>query len=289
MSLKIKSIIHFFAFGLLLFLVGCMDDVAHDNPLDPANDSNTLQISGQVFTFYHPRSEITGATIHIDPGDGITISDQSGFYEIHHLAPGTYTIWCLADGYNQDSLEIVLNGNLKQDFFLDGSPEFTEISIRAHHHSRWFPREEIYFLELETRVTDPDGIGDIRSVTCSIPSLDFQDTLQPGLEAGFFSKELFGQDLPVTSIHQLIGQEIVLEVMDDYGTSAKSESHYLTRILEQTPVLLNPSGLESVQGDTITFTWEDLSLPFPASLRIDIFQISLGIARKVDVIKDLSI
>jgi hypothetical protein len=161
--------------------------------------------------------------------------------------------------------------------------------MKSHHRSRWFPLEEIYFIEFETIVSDPDGIGDIQSVICEIPSMNYSDTLQADIVAGKFSSILFESDLPVLSVHQLIGRKIYFFVEDDFGTKTSSDAQFLTRIIEQTPQLISPIELQSIDLFPIDFQWERISVPYPATLKIEIFQINLGIAFKADEIEDIEI
>jgi hypothetical protein len=287
MSLKISTI--YIILVLLLSFSACIEDVSRDNPLDPANGSTDIHLTGQVLTFYHPRSAIPQASILVQPGNFIMISDEEGFFRFNNLAPGTYTLNCQAEGYQPDSDTITIQNSSDHTFLLDGLPQFEQITIKAHHRSRWFPLEEIYFIEIETFVNDPDGIGDIQSVICEIPSMSFSDTLQAEIEAGKFSSTLFDSDLPVASVHQLIGGQIYLVVEDDFGTKTSSDAKFLTRIIEQTPKLLVPVDLQTIQSPEIDFQWERVSEPYPATLKIEVFQISLGIAFKADEIINIPI
>jgi hypothetical protein len=267
----------------------CIEDASHDNPLDPANGSAKLQLSGQVLTLYHPRVAIPQATVLIQPGNLVVLSDTDGLFRFNNLETGNYTLICQASGYRLDSATVNIQANSNHTFLLDGLPLFEQISIKAHHRSRWFPLEEIYFIEFESMVNDPDGIGDIQSVICEIPSMNYSDTLQAEIEAGKFSSILFDSDLPVSSVHQLIGREIYFVVEDDFGTKTISDAKFLTRIIEQTPQLLSPIELQSIDSFPINFQWERISVPYPATLKIEIFQINLGIAFKADEIEEIAI
>ena len=274
---------------LLLSFSACIEDVGRDNPLDPVNGTPGLQLSGQVLTFYHPRNAIPQASILVQPGNIIMISDEDGFFKFNNLVPGTYTLYCQAEGYQLDSAIISIQNSSDHTFLLDGLPQFEQIAIRTHHRSRWFPLEEIYFIEIETVVSDPDGIGDIQSVICEIPSMSFSDTLQAEIEAGKFSSTLFDSDLPVASVHQLIGRQIYLVVEDDFGTKTSSDAKFLTRIIEVTPILVAPVELESIDSSIIDFQWERVSVPYPATLKIEIFQINQGIAFKANEIINIPV
>jgi len=282
--MSLLNLTNIFLLILLVSFSACLEDVSRDNPLDPTNGSANYQISGQVLTFYHPRTAISEASILVQPGNLVVISDENGSFNFNNLVPGNYTLICRAEGYQIDSATITIQNSFEHTFLLDGLPQFEQISLKAHHRSRWFPLEEIYFIEFETVVSDPDGIGDIQSVVCEIPSMNFLDTLQAEIEAGKFSSTLFDSDLPVSSIHQLIGRQIYFVAEDDFGTKTISEMKFLTRIIEDTPQLISPIELEPIDSFPINFRWERISAPYPITLKIEIFQINLGIAFKADEI-----
>jgi len=268
---------------------GCIKEAEHDNPLDPANGVQRYKLNGRVLTYYYPQQPLANAIIEINPGKLITVTDANGEYRLANLDPGTYQIICYLQGYHRDTTDIELTNELVQDFYLDGLPEFNKISISAHHLSRWFPREEFYFLSLETDVGDPDGLGDIHSVSFTIPALNFSDTLQPAIRGGLFTGNLFDSDLPVTSIHELIGHELVFLVNDDYGITTSTGGQYLTRIIEETPVLRAPVELKTIEVFPLVFEWERVFVPYPASLRIELFQISFGVAIKIDQVDNIEL
>jgi len=269
--------------------MACFEDVSRDNPFDPVNGSRNFNLSGHVLTFYQPQQAIPQASILVQPGNLVTLSDQNGFYTFNNLIPGDYTLVCQKEGYHTDSATINIQQSADYIFLLDGLPQFEQISIKTHHRSRWFPLEEIYYIEFEIFVNDPDGLGDIHSVNFEIPSISFSDTLEEEIDAGKFSVTLFDFQLPVTSIHQLIGRQIYFSAQDDFGSKTSSDAIFLTRIIEMTPHLLNPTELELIEAYPIMLEWERVSVPYPATLKIEIFQINFGIAFKVDEIVNIQI
>ncbi|NOX90195.1 MAG: carboxypeptidase-like regulatory domain-containing protein [Calditrichaeota bacterium] len=263
---------------------GCVSDAPHDNPLDIQNGKATFKIQGKVFTYYPPYKPVAGVFIFLKPTDQITVSGQNGEYAFSGLEAGAYTLICQAEGYAADSVRLNLSEKTTHDFFLDRLPYFKEIILRTHHLARWFPVEDIYYLELGVKAADPDGIGDLNAVYFQIPELNFTDTLQAGTDAGAFGKYLSENDLPVQKLAQLIGKQFTFIVKDDPGFSAVSDPEFLTRIIEQTPVLVSPVGLESVTSDTVTFRWQKVNLNYDFTYKIKLFQINLGVFTQIDEI-----
>ncbi len=273
--------------GLLFFLTACFKDVPHDNPIDPLNKERGYTISGQVNTLYAPNLPINNAVLSIiETGDKV-FSDNNGRYSMSELEPGNYKITCTADGYATDSIQVELNGDIVVDFFLDGLPYFERISLATRHISRFFPIDEIFLLELETEVDDPDGISDINRVYVEIKEFAILDTLDATADADRYTLTLSIDDLPVNSIHNLIGKAFYFYIEDDAGIVVKSEARFLTRIIDPTPVLINPVNLQSVSSDTIDFKWEKVRLPYNFNHKIEIFQINFGLLTKVTDIENI--
>ncbi len=274
--------------AVFLFLInGCLRDVPHDNPLDPQNSNRGFTLKGTVNTLYAPVQTIANAVITIDPLNEKVFSKSDGSYAIENLLPGFYTVHCTAEGYTHDSLIVNLRGNETIDFFLDGLPFFRRISLTTHHTSQFFPVEDLYFLQIESDVDDPDGIADINNVFFDIPEYNVHDTLAASLRAGTFSKRLSIDDLPVNTIQTLIGRAFILTVSDDAGKQVQSGKRYLTRVIEETPVLSAPVNLQAVPADSIRFQWQKVRLPYWFSLSIKIFQINQGLLSEVAELADI--
>jgi len=270
-----------------LFIFSCLDNVKHENPLDPHNKNSGLTINGVVSTFYPPVQPIGNAVISLHPGDIKIFSDINGAFSLEELEKGEYKIFAEAEGYSVDSIQISLTENTKIDFFLDGLPYFDKINLTTHHTSRFFPIDDMFFLQLNVIVNDPDGIADINKVYFEIPEISLSDTLLSSLQAGIFNLLLSVEDLHVNTIHTLIGRELVLGVSDDAGFTVLSQPQFLTRIIDITPVVKAPTNLETVTGDSILFSWEKILLPFWFSHKIEIYQINFGLLTKIMEVNDI--
>lgn len=279
------------AFYLLVVLnvgiISCFDDVAHENPLDPHNKNQGFIISGKVNTFYAPVRSISNAVITLMPNNNKFFSGSDGDFEISGLAPGNYTVFCTADGYGRDSTQIDLQANMKVSFFLDGLPFFENISLTTIHTSHFFPVDDMFFLQIDTRVNDLDGIADIDNVLFDIPEFNVSDTLEISLEAGLFTKRLSIDDLPVNTIQTLIGRAFILSVSDDAGVTIKSNQQFLTRVIDATPVLSQPINLQTVSPDSVRFAWEKVRLPYWFTQIIEIFRINQGLLTKTTEVKNI--
>ena len=272
---------------VLLFLSSCLDDVAHDNPVDPDNKDQGLQLKGKVQTLYAPVSPIPNAVISIRQLNKNIFSASDGSFQFSNLEPGNYMVFCSAPGYNTDSVSIELKSHTNISFFLDGLPYFEKILLNTHHITRSFPVDDFFNITIEAFVNDPDGISDIQKAFFDIPEFSTSDTLPASLTAGEFKITLKVSDLPVNTIHSLIGRAFILSVMDDANITVKSGERFLTRIIDETPVLVSPQNLATVPEDTIEFKWQSLRLPYWFTHSIELYQINFGLLSFVIEIKNI--
>lgn len=263
-----------------ILAVACVDDAPHGNPLDPVHGGQ-LVVEGRVLTFYQPRQALPNALIQLLPGNQIVYSDNDGNFRFEQLQKGSYLLTCFLDGYNRDTLSLELEDNASPSFLLDGLPQFDFIQLNTHKRSRWFPLGDTYTLQAVTRVTDPDGLSDIRNVLMHFPAFSFSDTLQPGSDRAQYEKSWNESDLPVSGLHQLIGREVHFEVQDVLHKKTHSLPRYLTRIIEYTPQLVAPIDFPTVAADSILFQWQPFLLPYSFNLYLELYQISFGVPIKI--------
>ncbi|MCA9731864.1 MAG: carboxypeptidase regulatory-like domain-containing protein [Deferribacteres bacterium] len=253
-----------------------MNDVPHENPLDPFNTKNLISIDGTVQTFYPPRRPIANAVVTLQPGNSRIFSNQDGSFLFTGLISDDYTVYATAEGYNRDSIEVTLNDNQSSLVFnLDGLPYFKNIALKTHHISRHFPIDEMYSLQIDASVDDFDGIADINQVAFAIPALNQTGTLEATQNFGIFSKILNIEE-PVPSIHALIGRQFILNVTDDVGITVSSDAQFLTRVIDLTPQLVFPTELDTITATQSTFEWTRVHLNYPFTLKIEIYRINFG-------------
>ncbi len=283
-NIKILSYLFLSFTGLLV--TSCFKDVPHDNPLDPA--LGRVFIAGRVQTYYAPHNPLADALIWLKPGNYTGRSESDGNFRIESIEAGQYIVYCSAEGYRTDSLQLDISASLSINFSLDGLPIFVKKSVTTHHVARWFPLEDVYYLTIKTQVNDPDGLADIKWVRCEVPYANYADTLNSDVEAGNFVKNIFTRDLNLTSLQEVLGHPVYVIAEDKPGAQVKSDGFYPARIIEKSADLISPVELESVTADSIHFHWGLKPLPFEYSLRIDIYAINAGIATPVESIEGIS-
>lgn len=269
-------------FIITIFLVGnnrCIKDVEHRNPLDPeSNEYNRYsQIKGQISSLYRPFKLLPNAEIRVIPINYITYSDINGEFLIDNLEHGDYTIFVSAPGYAPDSAYIHLEKKSKKDigFNLNGLPELTNFKIIIGIIQSWL-HEDMYVIEVESQGHDLDGSGDISHVDISIPEIDFRDTLirisNLTSDPALFYKLFELVDLEIESLHQLVGQQIYLEIFDLPGSKYKTAPVYISRIIESQHnqnSIISPKGFQKVSSKPDLF-WNKTNIMFEYTQKIEV-------------------
>ncbi len=260
-----------------MVLSACVSDAPHDNPLEAANGNARLRLSGQVLTYYPPYRPIGEAQVVLMPQKRFTVCDAQGNFRFENISAGPVQLIARAQGYAPDTVSLQLKNSQTQNMHLDGLPALQSVSIRSHHLAQWFPVEDTYYLEIGVHAADPDGIGDVQTVFYSIPALNFTDTLIAQAQPGLYEKVIAAKNLPVSTLSQIIGKTFDFTVIDQAACQTRSQGYFLPRIVEQTPQLVAPVGLENVNGDTVRFQWQKVYLNYDFSFKIELFQINLGV------------
>ncbi len=270
-----------------MVLSACVSDAPHDNPLDAQNGNASLSLSGKVLTYYPPFHPVEGTEVILWPENRFAVCDDQGNFTFKHVTAGHIQIMARAEGFAPDTIALELTTSQTVIMHLDGLPDLQSVAIRSHHVSQWFPVEDTYYLEIRVRATDPDGNGDVQAIYYSIPALDFVDTLEAQAQAGEYAKVIPENKLPLNSLSQLIGKTFDFTVIDQPGLRTRSGGYFLPRIVQQTPQLIAPVGLEKVSGDTVRFEWQNVYLNYDFSFKIELFQINLGVFTLITAIEDI--
>lgn len=217
--------------------------------------------------------------MRLTPGNRISITNQNGLYQFSKVQPGLYQLNVFADGFSINTAEVNVTTNTEVNFALDSLPYFGDITITTSHISHWFPPEDVYSVQFQATGIDGDGIGDISKVWYEIEDPSYLDTLQqlsPG--SNIFRGQAIAQNLPVITLHELIGKPFRFFIEDIPGYLNVSSSQFISRIIDDTPQLISPTGLVTISSFPITFKWTTINtIPFPFTLRIEIYSIDLGL------------
>lgn len=269
------------AFVGLLAAAGCLGDAPHDNPLDPLSESyrEVGAVAGQVTRLYQ-NDPVAGADVVLTPleaGGGaafVARTGSDGRFALDDVPAGTYRLAAEAGGYvpAADTVAVSLGARVERALRLDGRPVVTA-ALRTVHVSRWWPEEDLYLLEVDADVADPDGAIDVEAVWLEMDGAGFALPLQLTPVAGRFAATVDAGALPSGSLHAAVGQPFVVRVRDRAGVVEGTAGQTLARIIEETPVTASPQGLALVAEPRPVLSWEPAALPFPFTYRVDVVRV----------------
>lgn len=256
--------------GLLL---SC-GEAPRDNPLDPlAPDFNNRgQLLVYTQTYYSPNQPLPGVRLLLKPDNISQLSNAEGLFRFRDLPAGTYVIVASKPGFMADSQAVAVQPQRTSEVFLqlDAVPLFSRVSVRSEKISAFIPIEgEALQMVVEADLQDGDGLDDIQEVKLFSAGFGLLQTLQRQSATNTYSAVVNEESLSLASLYDLIGDRLWLEARDRAGARTVSEPVYLIRIIETTPLLSKPSGLEETTSRP-RFQWVGINLPFEFRYRINL-------------------
>ncbi|MBN2012091.1 hypothetical protein JW960_22370 [candidate division KSB1 bacterium] len=285
--MKLRTIRYIFWFmGILIGMAGivrCVKDAPRDNPLDPVVNPNKCWVQGTVYRYYPPFRPVSSARIQISPGNQWVDASPDGVFAFTDLQPGDYLLYASASGYSADTIHVSLeqsSGKTVQ-FNLNALPKIESFIVRSEHINMWRNPQSLYRLYVETTVSDPDGIWDVKNIRFLIPQFTFVDTINtseyydsPGKYIVHYSEN----KLPGSSIENLLGYPMFIEAIDDINTSVLSSPVYLARIINMRPNTVEPQGFIYINDPRPVLKWQPVDeLVYPFTYRIEVFWTISGV------------
>lgn len=281
--------------GACLLGAGCLGEAPRNNPLDPGSElfENEGGVVGHVMT--RAGAPLASVEVQLIPLGGgttfVTHTDVQGRFEIRGAPAGVaYQLQVLKPGYaasGQDSVMVAAGRSaVLPELRLNALPLFTAIGLRTIHISQWWPGD-VFFLDVNAVVDDPDGLVDIDSVWLEIPALDFAVPLEAAT-GGAFEARLNAQALPTASLSALLGPTLHLKVADVAGGVTETPPQRLVRVIDDVPVALSPSGDALLDTDQPALVWEPANLPFAFTYRVEVFRDEVNRPVLVQTLEGLS-
>ena len=276
---------------LTCLLSGCLEDPTRDHPLDPLGDNFVDEGNAalRVTNFYAPRAGLRDISVSISPAGVSGVTDEEGLFITPSLPGGSYNVIINEPGYAlvDTVLQVTSGETTELEVALPGLPTFEKVSLNSVHLSRWFPPPtERFSIEMRAQVNDKDGVLDIDSLWLSIPALDFAEHVFVQVEPGLYFHSVSSELLPV-SIESVIGQEVRVIAKDRSGIENKSDPVTIFRVIDDTPIALEPDNLE-VQPDSLpVFSWAQIDLAYPFSFQVDVVRINQNVETIVQTIGNI--
>ena len=269
-------------------LGGCLGDAPHSNPLDPLSEGFRAegQVEGRVTEAFAPFFGLDGVRVRLVPlaaglPERATRTDADGAFAFPDVPEGAYRVEAERDGFAAaaDTVSVRLAEIASAELRLNGRPAVQAQAVRTVHVDRWFPPEDLYRLEVDATVADPDGPADLARVVLESAALGVLDTLREA-EPGRFVGEVDARALPGRALQSLIGVPLHLRAEDRGGVAGVGPDLYVARVIEPIPLTERPQAL-AVVGATPELVWRPLALPFAATWRIDVVRVDAGVETAV--------
>lgn len=284
---------HITAFLLLAFgLSACLGEAEHSNPLDPNSDEfqEVGRIEGVTTRFYPPFAAVESAEVRLLPGPFVAASGADGRFVFDGIPIGEYVLKATKNGFVSSELTVSVELGMTTDDVqvrMDGVPFLKDIAFRSVHISRWFPPDDLFILESVVLAEDADGLSDLDRIWFEISALGFSRELPETGIAGRYEAAIPADSLPGGNLFALQGVEIRVFGRDDAGFQTESGPHFMVRVIDYTPVALEPQGQENVATPTPTLFWEDAALPYDYSYRVDVVRDQANVQTVVQTIEDI--
>ncbi len=266
---------------LSLAVNGCLNDADRQNPLDPQSPvfDNVGTVTGRTLTFYAPFTPLPEVEVRMAPAGLLTRSQSSGNFRFERVPAGSYEILATKDGFvtARDSVVVQAGQLASVELNLDGLPAFASARLTSNHTSRWFPLDDLFALQVEARLSDPDGLSDIVLVELDIPELDFVDTLNVTETFGIFERTIVEARLPSRNLQNVLGHAVFLRATDRAGYQNTSEPIFLARVIETTPQTSAPQSFELLDSPRPTLVWQPATVDFNFTYDIQLFRVDFGL------------
>ncbi len=258
-----------------LLLLFCSPE--RKNPFDPKSPyyKPPAIISGSVLSI--KRKPISNAFVFLEPENKGTFTDKEGVFYFENLNKGNKKIFVQKENYSPCSISFYLkNGEIKElNFYMNGLPIIDTPKLYSVHLSRWWPIEDLYWAEIKTSVSDPDGFVDIDSVWFVIDEINMSLTMEYNPDSQFFFKKIPSESLPSGKLDELIGKEFSFFAKDKQNGIGKFSPAYIFRIIEEIPQPISPSSYDTV-GPTPEFIWKRFYTYYEFTYKIEIYRLNSG-------------
>jgi len=279
----LKKLIKFIAilFIFQIFINGCINDAERDNPLDPRSTRFRHEgiIRGKIYSFYPPHRSLSDVDVFLMPAYQWAKSNKNGEFIFFNLPENEYTIYVSCENYMSDTVFVMLQAGSEEyvQVHLNGIPAILNYTLAVGHISRWWPPDDIYILRVNVEVDDPDGVADISQVHITLPDFQFSDLLQRTNDPAIFSKLIYENQMPVNSLHEVLGHPFKFQVVDYPAACLLSEAVYVARIIEDTPIPAAPQRPDTLSNSAPYLNWQRSNLPYAFSYKVEVYRIEQGI------------
>ncbi|MBN1425669.1 hypothetical protein JXA88_14025 [Candidatus Fermentibacteria bacterium] len=259
----------------MLAMCSCLGDAPRDNPLDPQS-GRFAPVYGHVMSLFPPHRPLEGVQVAAPCFGILDSTDSSGAFSLLYLPPESVVVVTAGTAFAPCTLVVPPSGPSRNtaEFYLNALPVIFQASVTSAHEETWPSGSYEEWISLTARVDDPDGMGDLDSVWCTVGS-DVV-VLDQGSVPGNFSAILNETTRFPFNAEDFVGKEFLFQAMDGQGATSTPKTQLLVRVVWEVATLLSPTGLEEV-GRTPLLQWVPPVPAYPSALRVIVVRIDSGV------------
>jgi hypothetical protein len=242
-------------------LCSCVQDVPHDNVVDPLSPSysGTGTVAGKVTIQDKPNAPLAGVYVTVIPQGTTTQTDTGGVYTLKGVPSGATTLYFSREGYASKTVQMTMKVGEMQtlNMAMNGYPVGSGMRILTRKING---SPAIYYADVQANADDPNGLADIDSVWFTIEDLKLTMTYDVG-SSKLFRATVQSGDLPFGTLEWLVGRPLTIVVQDHSRDLGVSDQFYVSRLIEAeaTPVL--PANGDSMSA-SVKFQWNSPNVTF---------------------------
>ncbi len=267
------------AVALLLVAVagqwlGC-GDAPRDNPLDP-EAGRFVPVSGQVVTLFPPHRPLGGVEVACPAFGIVDTTDEQGSFTLRYLPPESLVIVAHGAGFQPCTLGVPPRGPARErmQVFMNALPRIVEASVTSTREERWWPEPYVEWITVRATVEDPDGVGDLDAVWCTVR--DVRVALTPEGVPGRFRGTLDERVVSPFNAEAYVGIDFVCAASDRQGAASAPVALRLVRVVREVGTVTSPMGLEVVES-TPTLRWVPPAPPYESALGVRVTRVDSGV------------
>lgn len=253
---------------LLAALIGFSCSAPRNNPLDPANPSTTSSyLDGTVLSDARTPLPLAGVSVSWQGSSLATLTDANGKFSLGLPKMGNGYVLFSKSAYVTDSTVVDWAGKSEYALthFLHAIPQLDSFRVWSIVRNKYSGIDN----GLETQVTVRDE-HDIDSVFLVCPALNIREALDR-LSSTSFHSSFLDFELGLSSLNQMIGRTLAVQVREQGGSVYTVGSTMITRIIDQEIETISPKNQDTVTSVTPTLRWKRFIPGFTFSYKLEVY------------------
>ncbi len=267
------------AIPVVLFGLRCVPEAPHTNPVDPYFESLAARkyFQGEVLHKNEPFSPLSDCRVLMLPERQFEVTDAKGRFRFTIRQAGVHQFIFEKDGFSSDTVRVDPDTVRRSPvhFFLNGKPYVKQFKLFSEYIDQWWP-DPVTLVHFQLLADDPDGVSDLQTIRMQVPEIGLDTVFQATGKPDSFALRLADEDFPENDPFRLIGKDIFIRLVDKSQEAVQEGPYHLIRILENSPIPLEPVSLQEVSPRPL-FRWEPYPASFAFTYEVGVYFIQAGV------------